>query len=78
MKARLESITYPAADAVGLAQAARMMGLHHVALRGLLKKGIVRGNQTASGDWVVTLPEVLQYLATMAAPAKTKGRRKNN
>lgn len=51
----------------GIAQAARILGMHYVTVGKLVRQGIIRGSKTESGDWVVTETEVRRYLTLLLA-----------
>jgi hypothetical protein len=55
---------------LGIAQAARILGMNHSTVGNLVRRGILRGSKTENGYWVVTETEVMRYAAALRAAKK--------
>jgi len=54
---------------LGIAQAARILGMHYVTVGRLVRQGILSGSRTENGHWVIPESEVIRYAAALR-PAK--------
>jgi predicted site-specific integrase-resolvase len=52
---------------LGIAQAARILGMHYVTVGRLVRQGILQGSKTENGHWVVPEADVIRYAAALRA-----------
>ena len=57
---------------LGIAQAARILGLRYVTVDRLVRQGILSSSRTENGYWVISESEVTRYAAVLRASKETK------
>jgi hypothetical protein len=57
---------------LGIAQAARIIGINHVTVGKLVRQGSIRSSRTENGFWVIPESEVVRYAAVLSAEREPK------
>jgi excisionase family DNA binding protein len=52
---------------LGIAQAARILGMNHMTVGKLVRQDTIRGLKTENGHWVIPASEVIRYAAARGA-----------